>query len=301
MILLTFYKRELLRLGIKTERGIFDVEAAASKLPHIQSAPKTTAELIAFGPEKLLELLDLSNMEDNLFLDEESLTFGPCVTEPQKIIGVGLNYKDHAAECGLPLPPVPIIFSKFNTAIRAHGEDILLPKNATQVDYEGEIAIIIGKKAKNVKTEEALSVIYGYCITNDLTARDLQKVTGQWLLGKSCDGFCPLGPYLVSKEEVENSNNLRIVTKLNGEVCQDSNTSNMIFSCEELISYLSDHFTLQPGDVILTGTPAGVILGKPEGQQVWLKDGDEISIEIDKLGTLKNKFKSEGYSSSIVE
>ncbi|MDQ0199161.1 2-keto-4-pentenoate hydratase/2-oxohepta-3-ene-1,7-dioic acid hydratase in catechol pathway [Neobacillus ginsengisoli] len=204
-----------------------------------------------------------------------------------------MNYKKHAVECNMPFPPAPILFSKFNNSITAHGKEITLPSVSSQVDYEAELAIVIGKEAKNVKKEEALSVVYGYCVANDVSARDLQSKSAQWLLGKTCDGFCPIGPYLVSKDEIENPNNLNIVSYVNGEIRQDSNTADMIFNCEELISYISEHFTLQPGDIILTGTPEGVILGLPEERRVWLKECDEVSVKIDKLGNLINTFKSE--------
>lgn len=224
---------------------------------------------------------------------EDSLNYGPCVLDPQKIIGIGLNYKKHAVECNLPFPSAPILFSKFNNTITAHGKEVELPNLSSQVDYEAELAIVISKMAKNLKKEDALSVVYGYCVANDVSDRDLQSQSTQWLLGKSCDGFCPIGPYLVSKEEVGNPNNLNIVTYVNGEIRQDSNSSDMIFNCEEIISFISEHMTLHPGDIILTGTPAGVILGYPKDQRIWLKDGDVVTINIEKLGSLTNTFRTE--------
>jgi 2-keto-4-pentenoate hydratase/2-oxohepta-3-ene-1,7-dioic acid hydratase in catechol pathway len=195
----------------------------------------------------------------------------------------------------MPFPPAPILFSKLNNTINAHEKEINLPNHSSQVDYEAELAIIIGKIARNVKKDDALSVVYGYCIANDVSARDLQSQSSQWLLGKTSDGFSPIGPYLVSKEDVENPNDLNIVSYLNEEIRQNSNTSDMIFSCEELISFISEHFTLQPGDIILTGTPEGVILGLPEERRAWLKDGDVVEVKIDKLGKLSNTFKTEKF------
>lgn len=296
MISVGFYKNNRLRLGVKTNKGILDVEAASIKFPYIKNVPKSVNELISLGEQAkqgLMKLIEVSILEDHLFYLEESLNFGPCIQEPQKIICIGLNYKKHAVECNMPFPLAPILFSKFNNSITAHGKEITLPSVSSQVDYEAELAIVIGKEAKNVKKEEALSVVYGYCVANDVSARDLQSKSAQWLLGKTCDGFCPIGPYLVSKDEIENPNNLNIVSYVNGEIRQDSNTADMIFNCEELISYISEHFTLQPGDIILTGTPEGVILGLPEERRVWLKECDEVSVKIDKLGNLINTFKSE--------
>jgi 2-keto-4-pentenoate hydratase/2-oxohepta-3-ene-1,7-dioic acid hydratase in catechol pathway len=295
MISVTFYKGNRLVLGIKTEKGILDVEAASMKFPSI-NVPRSVYDLITEGEslqQEISRLVDASLREDSLFIEEASLDFGPSVPEPQKIICIGLNYKKHAAECNMPIPAAPILFSKFNNTINAHEKEIMLPNHSSQVDYEAELAIIIGKKARNVKKEDALSVVYGYCIANDVSARDLQSQSSQWLLGKTSDGFCPIGPYLVSKEEIEDPNDLNIISYVNGEIRQNSNTSDMIFSCEELISYISEHFTLQPGDIILTGTPEGVILGFPEEKRVWLKDGDSVKVKINKLGKLSNTFKTE--------
>jgi 2-keto-4-pentenoate hydratase/2-oxohepta-3-ene-1,7-dioic acid hydratase in catechol pathway len=296
MITVVFKKNDHLSLGVKTEKGIFDVEEAISKFPDLKNVPVTVSQIIEFaetGKEALASLLDRTYVYDSLFLHEESLTYGPCVPHAQKIICIGLNYRRHADECNLPRPTSPILFSKFNNALAGHNEMVRLPSKSSKVDYEAELAIVIGKKAKNVRVENALSYVYGYCTANDFSARDLQMKTSQWLLGKSCDGFSPIGPYLVIKEEVNNPNELRVQTYVNGELRQNSSTSDMIFNCEQLISYISEHLTLYPGDLILTGTPEGVIMGYPEEKQVWLKEGDELSIEIEKLGRLTNKLVKE--------
>ena len=296
MITVVFKKNGHLSLGVKTEKGIFDVEEAISKFPDLKNVPVTVSQIIEFaetGKEALASLLDRTYVYDSLFLHEESLTYGPCVPHAQKIICIGLNYRRHADECNLPRPTSPILFSKFNNALAGHNEMVRLPSKSSKVDYEAELAIVIGKKAKNVRVENALSYVYGYCTANDFSARDLQMKTSQWLLGKSCDGFSPIGPYLVSKEEVNNPNELRMQTYVNRELRQNSSTSDMIFNCEQLISYISEHLTLYPGDLILTGTPEGVIMGYPEEKQVWLKEGDEVSIEIEKLGRLTNKLVKE--------
>ncbi|MGG1658491.1 fumarylacetoacetate hydrolase family protein [Brevibacillus sp. NRS-1366] len=293
MISVTFVKDDELVLGIKTEKGILDVEAALLQFPEVTNVPRTVAELINQGDEgaeSFAQLIQRAGDHVSLFHEEDSLAFGPCVPHPQKIICAGLNYRKHALEIDQPFPPFPLLFSKCNNTLAGHKERVRLPDKSSQVDYEAEIAIVIGKKARNVEKENALSYVYGYCNANDLSARDLQFASSQWLLGKTCDGFCPIGPYLVSQDEVGNPNELRIRTFVNGEVRQDSNTSDMIFDCAELISYISAHMTLYPGDIILTGTPEGVIMGYPEEKRVWLKEGDEVSIEIEKLGRLTNTF-----------
>lgn len=291
MITVTFYKDNQLRFGVKTDKGILDVEAAIAKFPELVDTPISVPELISKGEkgkQALARIVDRAYHEGALFYSEDSLIFGPCVPEPQKIVCVGLNYKKHADECKMEYPTAPLLFSKFNNTLTGHGADIPLPEKSSQVDYEAELAIVIGKQAKNVRQEEALSYVYGYCNANDLSARDLQFKTPQWLLGKTCDGFCPIGPYLVSAEEVGNPNNLHIRSIVNGVVRQDSSTSDMIFFCDEIVSYISDHMTLYPGDLILTGTPEGVIAGYPEEKKVWLKDRDEVTIEVEKLGCLTN-------------
>ena len=294
MITVTFKNDERLTLGVKTEKGVLDVEAALAKFPEAEGCPTTAMELIKAGKEgeqKLAALTDKAGHDGSLFLSEDSLTFGPCVPEPQKIICVGLNYRRHADECNMAYPPQPLLFSKFSNTLAAHGDEVEIPEKSTQVDYEAELVIVIGKEAKNVSKEEALSYVYGYCNANDVSARDLQFKSSQWLLGKTCDRFSPIGPYLASAEEVGNPNNLSIRSIVNGEIRQNSNTNDMIFNCDEIISYISQHMTLQPGDIILTGTPEGVIVGYPEDQRVWLKDGDEVTIEVEKLGKLTNRFK----------
>jgi 2-keto-4-pentenoate hydratase/2-oxohepta-3-ene-1,7-dioic acid hydratase in catechol pathway len=291
MKLLTFHTEKGLKLGVSTGQGVLDVVAANAAMD--QSAPESIDEVL--NREDALSALEKLVVKTNaeLFLDEEQLKLGPCVPNPGKIICVGLNYKKHAEETNAPVPEVPILFNKFSNTIAAQGDEVPLPFNSAMVDYEAELVIVIGKKTKRVPKEEALSHVFGYCIVNDVSARDLQMKTQQWLLGKSCDGFSPLGPYLVSADEVGNPNKLSIRAYLNGEIRQDSNTSDMIFYCDEIVSYISQHMTLEPGDIILTGTPEGVILGFPQEKQVWLKDGDIVTIVIEKLGVLTNRFVQE--------
>lgn len=296
MITVAFHKQDGIALGIKTEKGILDVQAAAAKHSEWSHVPATVEDLLAGGAEGKLLLARLTDAiygEESLFLQEEELTFAPAVPAPSKIICVGLNYKKHADECNMAYPATPVLFSKFANALAGHQEDIPIPATSQKVDYEAELAIVIGKTASHVSEEEALSYVYGYCNANDVSARDLQFTTSQWLLGKTCDKFCPLGPYLVSAEEVGDPDQLQIRTYVNGELRQNSNTSDLIFSCPEIVSYISRHMTLSPGDVILTGTPEGVITGYPALQQVWLRDSDVVTVEIEKLGRLTNTFRAQ--------
>jgi 2-keto-4-pentenoate hydratase/2-oxohepta-3-ene-1,7-dioic acid hydratase in catechol pathway len=219
--------------------------------------------------------------------DEASLTLGPSVYHPEKILCVGLNYRQHAAESGSDVPEVPVLFSKFNNALNAHGAPIAVPAAASQYDYEVELAVVIGRTARNVPEDQALDYVLGYCNANDVSARDLQKRTSQWLLGKTLNGFCPIGPYLVTSDEVTDPQQLGVKSWLNGEPRQDSNTSDMVFTVAEIISYISQYLPLKPGDVILTGTPEGVILGMDP--KVWMKPGDEVTIEVEGLGRLTNR------------
>ena len=284
MKLINFKVEEQIRLGIKTEKGIIDVEQAATLLS--LELPTTMEQVIAGGDEALSQLTELTKLEVST-ISEEELVYAPCITQPEKIICVGLNYVDHAKESNMEIPTSPVLFSKFNNTLAAHNQTIRLPKNAEKFDYEVEMVIVIGKEAKNVSKDEALSYVFGYTVGNDLSARDLQFRSGQWLLGKTCDHFGPIGPYLVTADELDPTN-LNIQCSVNGEVRQSANTRDMIFDCATLVSYLSEHMTLKPGDIIFSGTPEGVILGYPEDQQVWLKSGDEVQVSVENIGTLVN-------------
>jgi 2-keto-4-pentenoate hydratase/2-oxohepta-3-ene-1,7-dioic acid hydratase in catechol pathway len=218
-------------------------------------------------------------------LQETELQLAPCVYQPGKIVAVGLNYRRHAHETGATIPATPILFSKFSNTLAASCQPVALPRVATQYDYEVELGVVIGRRASAVPVEQALEYVLGYCSANDLSARDLQMRTSQWLLGKTLDGFCPIGPYLVTRDEVPDPQQLELHTWVNGELRQNSSTADMIFSVAEIVSYASQYMTLDPGDVIITGTPEGVILGMPE-PRVWLKPGDEVTVEVQGLGRL---------------
>src|SRR5699024_950173 len=220
-------------LGVKVGEEIIDVESALSIQP-MKNVPTEVMDLIRGGDESLSMLRSyISNLDTGsdspYVLNEKELDWGPCVTRPSKIICVGLNYRKHADETNTAYPETPILFNKFNNTLTGNLCDIAVPKETEQLDYEVELGIVIGKSAKYVSKEEALDYVYGCCTANDLSARDLQFRTNQWLLGKSCDGFSPIGPYLVTMDDVGNPNNLSLKTVVNGEVRQNSNTSDMIF------------------------------------------------------------------------
>jgi len=290
MKLLTFNDH---KLGVKTEQGILDISASVKNGINFDIKTDIMDVISGFKEEvsRLQDFIDYSISEKKaIFVDEDEITWGPCVTRPHKIICIGLNYRKHADETNAPYPEVPILFNKFDNTLTGHKDEIPVPKVTEKLDYEVELGIVIGKKAKYVNEDEALDHVFGYCTVNDLSARDLQLRTPQWLLGKSCDKFSPVGPFLVTADEVGNPNDLSLKTYVNGELRQDSNTSDMIFNCSEIVSYISQHMTLEPGDIILTGTPEGVVMGYPEGEQHYLQPGDVVTVEIEKLGALTNYF-----------
>src|SRR5262252_6203104 len=278
------------RLGVKTEKGILDVPEAAKLLR--MHAPRDMDDLLQNedGPSltALVDATSKASSARSAWLKEDSIEYAPLVTRPEKIVCVGLNYRKHAQEIGSPIPKEPVLFSKFNVALNHHNGTIKLPVSvAKKFDYEVELVIVMGKEAHNVSEADALSCVAGYCTGNDFTARDLQLETGgQWLIGKTPDQFAPLGPYMVTAEQID-PDNLKLECRVNGETRQSSNTSDMIANTRHMISYISRHITLRPGDIIFTGTPEGVIQGKPKDQQVWLKAGDKIACSLEKLGELK--------------
>jgi 2-keto-4-pentenoate hydratase/2-oxohepta-3-ene-1,7-dioic acid hydratase in catechol pathway len=277
-----------LSLAIRTERGLLDVRKAESVFP--QKAPTTIDEVIRRGggaPLRALLAKAGASTRKDLFIDEGQADFGPCVTNPEKIICVGLNYRKHAAETNSAVPTTPILFNKYNTALNGHRGIIKVSAEAAkQFDYEVELVIVMGRTARNVSEADALSYVFGYCTGNDFTARDLQRVSSQWMLGKTLDGSAPIGPYLVTADQVPDPNRLKIECRVNGEVRQSSNTADMVFGCPSLVSYISRYFTLKPGDIVFTGTPEGVISGYPKDRQVWLKGGDQVTSTLEGLGEL---------------
>lgn len=292
MFLLTFQMEGKDYLGIKTERGVLDV-AAANRALNVPDVTDTPEALYAAGLSALpnLKTFLMTALKDEdasgWLLDEARLQLGPCLPGPGKIICVGLNYRKHAIESKMEIPSVPVLFSKFQNAVAAPGEAIPLPGSAHRFDYEAELVVVIGKRARYVSEEQALNYVLGYCNANDVSERELQFKTSQWLLGKSLDKFLPLGPYLMTADEAGSPQNWPVRCWLNGEQRQNSNTGDMIFPVAQLISFISQYMTLEPGDLISTGTPEGVISGMPQ-PRTWMKPGDTMTVEVGPLGKLTN-------------
>jgi 2-keto-4-pentenoate hydratase/2-oxohepta-3-ene-1,7-dioic acid hydratase in catechol pathway len=214
------------------------------------------------------------------------------IPSPPKIICIGLNYRDHAAEAKLPVPDVPTVFAKYANTVTGHMHPIVLPKNSAKPDYEAEFAVIIGKGGRHIPEARWREHVFGYTIVNDVSARDFQLQTSQWTMGKTFDTFAPMGPAIVTADEIEDPHKLAISLTLNGELMQNSNTSELIFGVPQLIAFLSSVMTLQPGDIISTGTPAGVGFARKPPR--WLKPGDEVAIEVQGIGRLVNPVVAEG-------
>jgi len=238
---------------------------------------------------KTLEKLRKINLE-TLPQVSKSIRIGSCISKPEKFIGIGLNFSDHAAEIGAQIPKEPIIFMKAASCISGPNDDIIIPKNSKKCDWEVEIAFVVAKETKNISQLDSENHIFGYCLVNDVSEREWQlEGTGQWVKGKSADTFGPIGPYLVTKDEIKDVQNLNMKLDLNGENMQQGNTNKMIFNINFILSYLSKFMTLLPGDIITTGTPPGIGNGKKP--PIFLKNGDEVKLSIDELGEQKQKVK----------
>jgi 2-keto-4-pentenoate hydratase/2-oxohepta-3-ene-1,7-dioic acid hydratase in catechol pathway len=284
MKLVTFDAGGRSRVGALVDRRILDLSDLAETLvdlleggePLMAEARSRAAALAAIGG---------GGPTIRMWRHEEARLRAPLL-RPGKILCVGLNYADHAAEQGTKPPASPILFGKFATCIVGPEEPIVLPKTSSQVDYEAELAFVIGRRAKGVPEAEAMRHVAGYTVCNDVSARDFQFGDGQWTRGKSCDTFCPIGPALVTADEVPDPHALGIELRLNGQVMQQSSTRNLIFSIPFLVSFISRTMTLEPGDLVSTGTPPGVgVFRKPP---VFLKAGDTVEIAVEKVGTLRN-------------
>lgn len=286
------------------------------KLGMLQTADGTTlagvtlddqfVDLLAVDPKLPGTLHELLASPDGLAAAANALATGmrkgpfvtgrwlPPIASPGKILCIGLNYRDHAAETNSPIPTEPIVFSKFSTAIVGSEDPVVLPKVAHEVDYEAEMVIVIGKQGKNISKATAFQHVAGYVVGNDVSARDWQKGRpgGQWLLGKTPDTFAPIGPWMVTADEVGDPHDLRIQLRLNGQTLQDSRTKELIFGVDHLVSHISQLVTLHPGDLIFTGTPPGV--GAARKPPVFLKSGDVMEVEIEHLGILRNPVVAEG-------
>ncbi|XP_072537225.1 fumarylacetoacetate hydrolase domain-containing protein 2A isoform X1 [Salminus brasiliensis] len=271
------------RIGVEQEQGHGVVDLKAFD----PSMPSTMREFLELGKAGM-ECAQRALSSGQCVVPRSDISLLSPVTRPDKVVCVGMNYKDHCLEQNAPIPLEPIIFNKFPSAITGPYDDIALPANSQEVDWEVELAFVIGQKGKHIKEEDALSYIAGFTVANDVSARDwqLNKNGNQWLLGKTFDTFCPLGPALVTTAALKDAHNLGIRCLVNGDVIQDSNTSQMIFKIEQLVAWVSQFATLYPGDVFLTGTPPGVgVFKKPP---VFLKRGDVVECQIDGIGSIRN-------------
>jgi 2-keto-4-pentenoate hydratase/2-oxohepta-3-ene-1,7-dioic acid hydratase in catechol pathway len=280
MRLVTYQSSTGPRVAALRDGDCIDLNQADKNLPHCIKM------LLAEGPAGLERAARA--MAIGRPVPAAKLALLPIVPIPDKIICVGLNYIDHARESGQTPPSEPVVFSKFSLAIRGDRQPIVLPRVSTQVDYEAELVVVIGTGGRHIAEARALEHVAGYCCGNDVSARDwqLQKPGGQWLLGKSFETFAPIGPALVTADEIPNPGHLAIQLRLNGEVMQQSNTDKLIFSVAKLVSYVSQVCTLLPGDLLFTGTPAGV--GCTRKPPVFLKPGDTVEVEIERIGVLSN-------------
>lgn len=241
------------------------------------------------GPKRLREWLSLN--QENCPKINDYLRLGPPICRPSKIVCVGLNYAKHAQESGMEVPSEPVLFFKSSSAIVGPYDEVILPKNSKKSDWEVELAVVIGAKASYVNEKNAMNHVAGYLLHNDISEREFQlERSGQWVKGKSCDTFAPLGPFMATTDEIKDPHKLHMWLKLNGKTMQDSNTSDLIFGIPKLVSYISEFMTLLPGDVISTGTPFGVGLGLDP--QIFLKEGDEMELGIEGLGISKQKVKA---------
>ena len=268
------------RAALAVPGGLVDLHAADPSIP--DSLPG----ILAAGSECLERVAACAQADPTVA--EDQARFLPVIPCPQKILGVGLNYADHARESGAEVPEEPVIFSKFASALTGHGQPIELPRASAEVDYEAELVVVIGRRGKHVPEDQAMDYVAGYACGHDVSARDwqLRKPGGQWLLGKTFDTFAPVGPYLVTRDEVPDPHQLDIQLRLNGQTMQSSNTRELIFSIPRLIAYISQVMTLEVGDLIFTGTPPGV--GFSRKPPVFLKPGDVAEVEIQHLGVLRN-------------
>jgi len=281
MRLLQFLKNGRISLGLEKNIGgdIIDLSSENSKLPN------ETIEFIEQGPTAWDEAKRIAQISKRVYHRDQVQIIQP-LRKPDKILCVGHNYKDHCEELGLPLPKQPVFFNKFPSTIIGPNHNLPHPEATKALDYEVELAIIIGKAGKNIKKSEALDHIFGYTIALDISARDLFGTfnSGQWLLGKSMDGFCPLGPTIVTSDEIKNPHNLSIKCAVNGVNKQNSNTKELVHQTESLVEYISRYFTLLPGDVILTGTPPGI--GGARNPPEYLQKGDRVECELENIGKL---------------
>lgn len=273
-------------------------ELAAQARPGVLSDVQTVLDLSTLGYQSLLQFIEAgqeARTKAETFLDQSPQNARHALADvkllapiptPRKLICVGLNYRDHAIETGSEIPSVPTIFNKFATAVIANGENIVLPKVSKSPDYEAEFAFVIGRGGRHIAAEDWQNHVYGYTLVNDVSARDYQRATTQWLMGKTFDTFAPMGPWIVTADEISDPHNLDIQLDIDGEILQKSNTRELIFKVPDLIAFLSSVFTLQPGDIVSTGTPSGV--GVARNPQRFLRAGDRVTVKMPAIGELRN-------------
>ncbi len=298
MRLVTYSRLGVPSIGVELESGILDVPDAASHFGrkyHVRghSFPTTMMDLLQWesGIDVVRQIVQRYKKtpvgERIMTRPLSSVTLDAPISRPGKIVALGKNYLDHVEETGSEAPTFPVVFAKFPSSVIGPDDSITIPEVSSKIDWEVELGVVIGKTCKSVNEKKALDYVAGYTVINDLSARDLQKDDGQWVRAKSLDGFCPMGPCIVTQDELGDASNLKMHTKVNGVLKQDSSTSNLIFNVPKIVSYLSNSFTLEPGDVIATGTPSGVgfVRSPPE----FLKVGDKVELYIEKIGYLRNK------------
>jgi 2-keto-4-pentenoate hydratase/2-oxohepta-3-ene-1,7-dioic acid hydratase in catechol pathway len=279
--------REPWRAGIVVGDRIVDAERLSSEANILSAGDaRSVRGLLAHGDKALSALASIAADGVDHGLDRDAVVLGPPVPDPQKIICIGINYREHADEVLMEVPPAPILFPKWPNSLVGDGQPIVLPPETSRGDYEGELALVIGRRARRVSEAEALDVVAGYMPFNDVSARDLQMQVSQWAAGKAIDSFAPCGPELVLADEAGDGGAFEVTTRLNGETVQSASTELMIFSVERLIAYISSLITLEPGDVIATGTPAGV--GFTREPPIALAAGDVVEVEIPGVGVLSN-------------
>lgn len=299
MKLVQYYKKTsalTTRLGIETLHGLVSVKLLSE---YFKENREFTMEAVIIDSDgqleqlqRWIEKLESSEIKIEKFIErKDQIIYLPVIQNPEKIICVSMNYLDHVKEMDGQIPLNPILYNKFNNTLAAHKQDIPLPPVARQVDYSAELVVVIGKIMKNVQKENVFDCVFGYTVGNNLTDRKLQKKSSQWMLGKTLDYFAPIGPNIVTKDEISNLDNLYVTLKVNNEIVQNGNTKDMIFDIPSILSYLSKHLTLKPGDLIFTGTPKGVILAKPADEQNWLSQNDLVEATISNIGTLRNQIK----------
>lgn len=280
-----FYVDGRIHLGALTLAGPVDVTATAARrgVP----VPADMAALVAGGEEA--QRAAAAMLTGRTVPVKQPVHYAPAITHPGKILCVGLNYSSHTTEITTEQPEQPVIFSKCANAIAAHRQNIPFPREAQRLDYEAELVAVIGRAGKFISEEDAPAHIFGYTAGNDVSERVLQFQSSQWLMGKSWDHFAPIGPYVVTPDELD-AGNLEIRCRVNGEVRQRANTRDMLFTPAQIVAFVSRYMTLEPGDVIFTGTPGGVMHGYPPEQQHWLQPGDVVEVDIQGVGTLQNRF-----------